>query len=103
MINPTSLTPWLSVQKGAKAAEFYKSAFGAAETYRLQTPDGGLVARLSVSGAEFWISEIDDPGVQPLGGGSIRIILTVENPDNVFAQAVRAGATQVFPVAESHG
>ena len=54
--NPSSLAPWLSVRDGAKAVDFYKSAFGAIETYRLEIPDGGLVVKLSVDGAEFWVS-----------------------------------------------
>jgi PhnB protein len=38
-----------------------------------------------------------------LGGGSIRMILTVSDPDSLFAQALQAGATEVFPVGEEHG
>jgi PhnB protein len=49
----TSIAPMLSVRKGAKAIDFYKSAFGATETFRLDAPDGAVVARLSVQGAEF--------------------------------------------------
>jgi hypothetical protein len=52
-----SIAPWLSVQDSAKALHFYKSAFGATEVYRLDVPGGGVVARLSVGGAEFWLSE----------------------------------------------
>ena len=44
----TSLTPWLTVSNSKKAIEFYKSAFGAVETYQLETPDGGLVIRLAM-------------------------------------------------------
>ena len=53
---PTSIAPWLSVRKSARAVEFYKSAFGATEVYRLDDSEGGVVARLSVEGAEFWLS-----------------------------------------------
>ena len=52
-----SIAPWLSVRNGAQAVEFYKSAFGATEVYRLDVPGGGVVARLSVDGAEFWLSD----------------------------------------------
>jgi PhnB protein len=31
------------------------------------------------------------------------MILTVADPDAVFAQAVRAGAAEIVPVAEEHG
>jgi PhnB protein len=74
-------------------------------TYRLTDPDAGVVARLSVEGAEFWVSDGQpgEPSPEPLGGGSVRMILTVGDPDTVFAQALAAGASEVFPVGEEHG
>jgi PhnB protein len=100
----TSLAPWFSVQDATKAIHFYKSAFSAIETYRLETPDG-LVVRLSISGAEFWLSgESSDKNVkQTLGGDSVRMILTVEDPYTIFDLALKAGASQVFPISEDHG
>jgi PhnB protein len=102
-----SIAPWLSVRNGAQAVDFYKSAFGATEVYRLEVPGGGVVARLSVDGAEFWLSgESPEHGnsiPESLGGGSVRMILTVADPDAVFAQALTAGASEVFPVGEEHG
>ena len=109
MKNPaiaTSIGPWLSVGNGAKAVNFYKTAFGAIETYRLEMPDGGLVVKFSVDGAEFWISadsSKDESNTEQLGGGTVRIILTVADPDRLFNQALKAGASQVFPVGEEHG
>ena len=103
----TSIAPWLSVRDAAQAVTFYKSAFGAIETYRLDVPDGGAVVRLSVEGAEFWLSEESSdhaqPNLEPLGAGTIRMILTAAKPDAVFARALKAGATEVFPVGEDHG
>lgn len=103
----SSIAPWMSINDSAKAIAFYKSAFGAAEVYRLDVPGGGVVARLSVDGAEFWLSEEPPertfPNIEPLGGGSIRMILTVADPDTVFARALAAGATEIFPVGEGHG
>ena len=46
---PTSIAPWLSVRNGARALEFYKSAFGATEVFRMEE-GGSVVARLSVEG-----------------------------------------------------
>jgi PhnB protein len=103
----SSIAPWLTVWRGAKAIEFYKSAFGASEVYRHDAQNGGAVVRLSVNGAEFWVSE--DPAQPPesasksLGGDSVRIILTVADPDALFARALAAGASQIFPVSEGHG
>jgi PhnB protein len=102
-----SIRPWLTVPNGVQAIEFYKSAFGATEVYRLEDPRGGVVARLSVEGAEFWLS-----GESPERGGSspgfivgrpVRMILTVPDPDGFFRQALAAGAWEVFPVGEGHG
>ena len=45
-----SVTATLSVRNWSRAIDFYKAAFGASELYRV---DGGGVAQLSVSGAEF--------------------------------------------------
>lgn len=51
-----SIAPWLSVEDSVKAVDFYKTAFGAIEVYRLEAPDGGPVVKLSVDAAEFWLS-----------------------------------------------
>jgi len=103
----TSLSPMLSVRQGARAIEFYKKAFGAVEAFRIDAPDGAVVARLAVDGAEFWVAD-ESPAHQnfapeSLGGGTVRLILTVADPDAVFAQAIAAGATQVVAVAENYG
>jgi len=103
----TSIAPWLSVRASARAVEFYKSALGATEVYRMEDPGGGVVSRLSVDGAEFWLSdespEHGNASPQSLGGGSVRMILTVADPDTLFARALAAGATEVFAVCEEYG
>jgi PhnB protein len=103
----TSIQPWLSLKNSAKAGAFYRKAFGATETYRMETPDGGLVLKLSVANAEFWVSgETTDENAKAANTSAqevIKLILVVENPDAVFAQAIEAGATEVFPVGEDYG
>jgi PhnB protein len=99
------IAPWLSVADAGKAAEFYAAGFGAVELERLEDEAGGLqVARLAIGGAEFWIQQDTETDPRALGGRSpVRMILTVEDPDTVFARAVGAGATQIAPVSEGHG
>jgi len=103
----SSIAPWLSVRNGAQAISFYKIAFGAKEVYRLEDPGGGTVVRLAVDGAEFWVSggSPDNNNLNPesVGGDSVKMILTVANPDAFFAQALEAGASEVFPVGEGYG
>jgi PhnB protein len=102
---PCTIAPWLTVRNGEQALRFYQEAFGATVVYRLADADAGVVARLSVEGAEFWLSdgELDQSGPESLGGGSVRMILTVSDPDAVFARALAAGASEIFPVGEEHG
>jgi PhnB protein len=94
----------LSVRNGVRAIEFYKAAFSADELFRLEDKSGAVVARFSVGQAEFWIAD-ESPqhfnfSPESLGGSSVRMVMTVEDPDAVFAQAVAAGATVVSPVTD---
>jgi PhnB protein len=98
------IAPWLSVRNASQAAAFYKAAFGAAELYRLDDDNGKLiVGEMSVGGANFWIQ--DDPDCRPetAGRSTVRMILTVDDPDAMFVQAIGAGASEIFPVNEEHG
>ncbi|HEX5084741.1 MAG TPA: VOC family protein [Blastocatellia bacterium] len=102
-----SVAPFLSVRNGARAVEFYKTAFGAIEVFRIEAPDGAVVSRLSVDGAEFWLSD-ESPehgnfSPESLGGGSVRMVLTVPDPDAMFAKAIAAGALEVVAVNDDYG
>jgi PhnB protein len=106
--NPkTSIAPMLSVRRGSMAIEFYKAAFGAGELFRIDAEDGTVVARLSVGEAEFWVAdespEHQNFSPESLGGGTVRMVMIVENPDASFERAVAAGATVVWPVSNQYG
>jgi PhnB protein len=100
------IQPWLSIDNAVAAVTFYKNAFDANETYRLETPNG-LVVRLSVHGAEFWvsggISENNNAEKKIVGGKTVLMILITDDPDALFVKALKAGATEVFPIGEEHG
>jgi PhnB protein len=102
----TAIAPWLSVRGGAQAVEFYRAAFGAVELHRVDDPDGNVVARLALGRAEFWLSD-ESPAYDSVSpgpaGASVRMILTVADPDAVFAQALKAGAEEISPITEGHG
>jgi PhnB protein len=97
----------LSVRNGARAIEFYKSAFGAREVFRIDNEKGEVVARLSVGQAEFWLADESPPhgnfSPESLGGGTVRLLLILEDPDAAFERAVAAGAAVVWPVGNQHG
>src|SRR3954470_23303752 len=107
MSHCSSIAPMLSVRRGAEAIEFYKAAFGATEKFRVDAPDGAVVATLGVGSAEFWVSD-ESPehrnfSPETLGGGTVRMVMIVNDPDAAFAKAVSAGATAVWPVANQYG
>jgi PhnB protein len=97
----------LSVRKGASAIEFYKIAFGARELFRIESETGHVVARLAVDEAEFWVAD-ESPehanfSPESLGGGTVRMVMIVENPDAAFERAIKAGASVVRPVDNRYG
>jgi PhnB protein len=98
-----SIAPWIAVADARRAVDFYGAAFGADVRYRAADPQGTLqVARLAIGEADFWV-QTDADAATRAGDGSIRMILTVDDPDAVLAQAVAAGATEVVAVYEGHG
>jgi PhnB protein len=100
----TTIAPWLSVTNAAEALDFYRAAFGAIELERLEDDGGGVaVAQLSIDGADFWIQSDPESSPEAINGMSVRMILTVADPDSIFASAVAAGATEVAPIYEDFG
>jgi len=97
----------LSVRHGAKAVEFYREAFGATELFRIDSETGAVVARLSVDGAEFWVAdespEHQNFSPETLGGGTVRMVMIVDDPDASFARAVAAGAKVVTAMDNQYG
>lgn len=99
-----SLTSTLSVRNGKQALAFYKAALDARELLLVESPDGDVVAQLAIGESAFWIAD-ESPAHQnfspeTLGGSTVRLALTVNNPDEVFEKALQAGATQIFPVED---
>jgi PhnB protein len=102
----TLIAPMLSVRNGVKALEFYREAFGAEELFKIEN-GGSVVAQLAVEGAEFWVAD-ESPGhlnfsPETLGGGTVRMVMIVSDPDGAFERAVKAGAKVVVPVKNEYG
>ena len=104
-----SISPMLSVRHGAKAIEFYKKAFGAEELFRIGEEGKGVVAQMSVGGAEFWLADEapefgnfspESLGPEFRGGCTVRMVMVVDDPDAVFGRAVEAGAKLISPVED---
>jgi PhnB protein len=102
--NKAVVTVTLSVRGWDRAMAYYKAAFGATEVYCVP---GGGVGELDVAGARFWVAEESPENLnfspETLGGCSVRMLLIGDEPKEVCARAVAAGAKQVVPVARAHG
>lgn len=105
---PPLVLAQLAVRGGRAAIEFYRAAFGARVVYRVggNEENEAVVAQLAVGEATFWLhDESPENGTfspQSLGGGSVRMLLVVEDPDAVVARALAAGATLRRAVVEEH-
>jgi PhnB protein len=102
----TSVQPELWVGQPRRAIAFYEAAFGASVVHQVGDGDD-IVAQLKVGDAAFWIAPATrtmqrfDP--VEIGGATGRLLLVVDDPDEVHRRAVAAGATGSSPVADEHG
>jgi PhnB protein len=105
----TSVIAELSVRRGRAAVEFYEAAFGAVQVYRVGGTDDHpeVVAQLAIGEASFWVSD-ESPehgnfSPESLGGGTVKLLLVVDDPQAVVDRAVELGARQVYPAESQHG
>jgi len=103
------VVPQLSVRRGREAVEFYKSALGAIEVYRVGGTDEHpeVVSQLQIGDAAFWVSDEapDSANYSPesAGGSTVRMLLIADDPASYIERAKAAGATEVYPIADEHG
>ena len=96
-----SLTPYLAVDNAKEAIDFYKRAFDAKETVRMDGPDGKIShAELKIGDSILMVSDGMPNARTPrtLGGTPVNIFLYVEDVDTVFNRARSAGAKVDTPV-----
>ena len=102
----SGLVPFLIVEGASKAIEFYRDAFGAEEAIRTVSPDGRVIqAVLRINGGTLYVGDMfiergGNGSPTMLGGTTVTMHLTVDDPDRVFGLAVAAGATPLLPLQE---
>ena len=100
-----TVTPYLAIKNAAEALEFYKTAFGATETYKLMMPDGRVGhAEIRLGDSIIMLSdefpEYGGKSPETLGGSPVSIHLYVEDVDAFFKKALAAGAKERKPVKD---
>ncbi len=101
-----SIQPELWVERAGAAIAFYREAFGATVMHCVGDGDD-IVAQLGVGDAAFWVTAAS-PSMKrfsphAIGGATSRTLLVVDDPGQVVAQALAAGATEASAVADEHG
>jgi PhnB protein len=98
-------TPYLCVRGAEQAIEFYRKAFGAVESMRVEGPDGRIGhAEIRIGDSPIMLSD-EYPDMkwhapQAALGSPLMIHLYVEDVDAVAKQALAAGAKELMPVAD---
>jgi PhnB protein len=100
--NITTVKPFLTVNNGKKAVDFYSSAFGAIETKRFEMPDQKISSVIEIEKAEFYVGD-EEPHNGNLSpdlksNNPVRIILRTKNADELFEKAIKLGATEICPM-----
>jgi PhnB protein len=100
-----TLTPYLSVEGGVAALEFYQKAFGAKELVRQLTPDGKVLhGRLMIGNSILMLSD-----VYPMASTSspktaetttVTIHMYCRDARATWDRAVAAGAVVLMPMAD---
>ncbi len=93
-----TVTPYLALDDASAAIEFYKQAFGATETMRMDAPGGKIGhAELEIGDSLIMLSDpFPQSTTRPpkeLGGTTSGVFLYVEDVDSAFKRAIDAGAT----------
>jgi PhnB protein len=99
------VTPYLIVDGGADAIDFYSTIFGFTERVRMAMPDGRLGhAELQLGDSVIMLADpFPDMGIRDpkdIGGSPVAISIYVEDVDATFAAAIAAGATSLQPVED---
>ncbi len=99
-----SVTPYLTVDDGNAAIEFYKAAFGAEEVLRLPMDDKIAHAEVRIGNSVVMLSdEMPDRGVlspKTRGGNTGGMMVYLPDVDTAVSRAVDAGATLERPVGD---
>jgi PhnB protein len=98
-------TPYLIVNGGARAIEFYKQAFGATEIMRMPGPGGKVMhAEVKIGDSHIMLADeapdMDARSPQTIGGTPVGLMLYFEDSDAVTSRAVSAGAKLLRPVQD---
>ena len=97
-----SITPYLIVDDGKAAIDFYTRAFGAKEKFRLPMGDRIGHAELEIGDSVVMLADefpdMGHLGPKSRGGTTVSLLHYVEDVDSAFRKVIDAGGTETRPV-----
>jgi PhnB protein len=99
------VSTYLCIDGATAAIDFYRNVFGATERMRMPAPEGRIGhAELQIGDSLIMLSD-EFPGMdvrspKSLGGTPVTMNVYVEDVDDVFNRAVKAGARPLRPVQD---
>ena len=99
-----SLTPYLIIDGAAQALEFYKTAFGATELFRMEHEGKIGHAEMKIGDSPFMLAD-EQPqmgfrGPKAIGGTPVSLMIYVDDVDTTFKQALEAGGVEMKPLQD---
>ena len=99
-----SVTPYLIVDGGAQAIDFYKKAFGATELFRMEHQGKIGHAELKIGDSPIMLGdehpEMGYKGPKAFGGTPVSLMIYVEDVDTVYKRAIESGGIEMKPLQD---
>ena len=94
-----SVTPYLIIKGAAQALDYYKTAFGATELFRMEHNGQIGHAEIKIGDSPIMLAD-EQPEMKylsptTLGGTPVSIMIYVDDCDTIFKQAIDAGGVEV--------
>ena len=99
-----SVTPYLVINGAAGAIDFYKTAFGATELFRMPHGDKIGHAEIKIGDSPVMLAD-ENPDMGYLGPGAfggtpVSLMIYVEDVDTLYKKAIESGATELKPLQD---
>jgi PhnB protein len=98
-----SVIAHVMVNGAAAAIDFYRSAFGATELFRISAPDGKIIhAEIMIEHSIMMVGDASEPfsDAKSLGGTCVGLHVYVQDVDSMSRKAVAAGAEELQPLQD---
>ena len=99
-----SVTPYLVIKGAAAAIDYYKTAFGAVELFRMEHEGRIGHAEIKIGDSPIMLADehpqMGHVGPKTLGGTPVGIMIYVDDVDTIYKQAIAAGGVEFKPLQD---